>query len=255
MEILGIYFSGTGNTKHCVETFVKLYDEQSIAVSIEQPDLIQQIAMHNVLVLGYPIYFSNAPKIIQDFISKNIAVFNNKHVFIIATMGLFSGDGAGCAARLLKNSGAEILGGLHLKMPDNIGDEKVLKRTPQANRKLINQADSKIASAVQNLKDGAPPTDGLSNFSHMAGLLGQRMWFYEKTASYKKKPNVNLKKCIGCGLCVALCPMKNISIDGGKAVSSNKCTLCYRCFGHCPTKALTILGRKVYEQYLLEIHH
>lgn len=39
-------------------------------------------------------------------------------------MGLFSGDGAGILGRLLQQYGAEIIGGLHLRMPDSIGDEK-----------------------------------------------------------------------------------------------------------------------------------
>ena len=49
-------------------------------------------------------------------------------------MGLFSGDGAGILGRLLQQYGAEIIGGLHLRMPDSIGDEKVLKRPLEKNK-------------------------------------------------------------------------------------------------------------------------
>ncbi len=69
--ILGIYFSGTGNTRHCVETFVKQYDENCSAISIKDPHIVREIAKHQLLVVGYPIYFSNAPKIMQDFINTN----------------------------------------------------------------------------------------------------------------------------------------------------------------------------------------
>ena len=137
-------------------------------------------------------------------------------------------------------------------MPDCIGDEKALKKTIEANRKIITNASTKIAKAAHNLKEGVPTKDGLSFLSLLAGLFGQRLWFYGKTATYKSRPNVDVQKCIGCGRCAELCPMKNIVINDGKAVSGNRCTLCYRCFGHCPTKALTILGKKVYEQCLFE---
>ena len=250
--ILGLYFSGTGNTKHCVETFVGHYGNDCEAVPIEAPEAMDKISSHDRVVLGYPVYFSNAPKIMQDFIEANGARFERKQVFIIATMGLWSGDGAGCAARMLKKNGAEIIGGLHLKMPDCIGDEKLLKKTPEENRQILAQADVKIASAVQKLKEGNPPKDGLSGLHHVAGLFGQRLWFYGKTRTYKKKPDVDAEKCIGCGLCVKLCPMKNLAVVNNKAVSSDRCTLCYRCFSHCPTQALTILGKKVYEQCLAE---
>lgn len=252
IAIVGVYFSGTGNTKHCVQTFIKHCGKNFYTVSIEDSNVITQISKHDTIIFGYPIYFSNAPKIVQDFIQQNKDCFANKKVFIIITMGLFSGDGTGCAARLLKKCGAEIIGGLHLKMPDCIGDEKVLKNSRENNRKIILRTDRKIAFAAQKLKSGKPPVEGLNLLSHIAGLFGQRLWFYYKTTSYKQKPNVDMEKCIGCELCSNLCPMKNITIIERKAVSHNRCTMCYRCFSHCPTQALTILGKQVHEQYLFE---
>lgn len=250
--ILGVYFSGTGNTKHCVETFVKEYDKDGIALSIESPNVIEKISAHDTIVFGYPIYFSNLPKMVRDFIDNNKDCFRNKKLYIIATMGLFSGDGTGCSARLFQKYSATILGGLHLKMPDCIGDVKALKKSVKANQELILQADKKIANAAIRLKEGHPHKEGLGFLYHMAGLFGQRLWFYDKATSYKQKPNIDAEKCIGCGRCNAVCPMKNISIEDGKAVSHNQCTLCYRCFSQCPTKALTILGKQVYEQCLFE---
>ena len=251
-KILGIYFSGTGNTRYCVETFVKYCDENSEVISIENPDIIQQIAKQDMLVIGYPIYFSNTPKIVSDFINNNKTCFEHKQIFIIASMGLFSGDGTGCTARLFHKYGAKVIGGLHLKMPDCIGDEKLLKKSKEDNQNLIKRADAKIARAVQRMKAGTPTKEGLNFFYHIAGLFGQRLWFYNKTLTYKQKPDVDEEKCIGCGLCARLCPMKNLSIVDGKVIPSNHCTLCYRCFSHCPTKALTILGKRVHEQYLFE---
>ncbi len=250
--MIGIYFSGTGNTKHCVEEFVEKYDNSSIAISIETPNCNKLLAEHNMIVFGYPIYFSNAPKIVRDFISDNKESFHNKEIFIIATMGLFSGDGTGCTARPFRKSHAKVIGGLHLKMPDCIGDEKALKKTLAANKEIVRKADSKIARSVMKLKEGKPTKEGLNLIYHIAGLFGQRLWFYGKTTSYKKKPNVDKQKCIGCRRCSELCPMQNIEIVDNKAVSHNQCTMCYRCFSHCPTKALTILGNNVHEQCLFE---
>ncbi len=250
--MLGIYFSGTGNTEHCVSYFTAQYSNESICVSIESAAASRELAKRDMLVFGYPVYFSNAPKIVRDFIANNKTSFNGKKVYIIATMGLFSGDGTGCTARLLHKCGATIVGGLHLKMPDCIGDEKLLKKPLEENRALVRKAEIKIAAAVTKLKHGKPDKEGLSIFYHMAGLFGQRLWFHKKTATYKEKPNVDKDKCIGCGKCAAICPMSNIDIVDKKAVSNKRCTLCYRCFSHCPTKALTILGTHVYEQCLFE---
>jgi len=101
--MLGIYFSGTGNTKHCVETFIKQYDSTATSLSIENPDVLKAMATHDTIVFGYPVYFSCLPKIVSDFITNHKTYFYHKKIYIIATMGLFSGDGTGCSARLLKN--------------------------------------------------------------------------------------------------------------------------------------------------------
>lgn len=250
--MLGIYFSGTGNTKHCVEYFTEQFGDAIHTASVESPEAVQEIAAHDIIIFGYPVYFSNTPKIVRNFILHNSECFQDKRVYIIATMALFSGDGAGCAARLLHKCNAEIIGGLHLRMPDCIGDEKILKKTAKDNSALIKRAELKIECAAERLKNGNGNREGLGLLSHIAGLLGQRLWFYGKTITYKKKPDVDSNKCIGCGKCAVLCPMNNIAIVDEKAVSHNRCTLCYRCFSRCPTQALTILGRQVHEQWFFK---
>jgi len=250
--MIGLYFSGTGNTKHCVTKFVKSCDEANEAVAIESADTIEKMSGHELIVFGYPVHFSNAPKYVRDFIAGNGAYFKNKKVFIIATMGLFSGDGAGCSARIFKKHGAEIVGGLHLKMPDCIGDVKLLKKSLSDNIAIIEDADKKIYDSVKRLREGNPSRDGLNIICHLAGLFGQRLWYYSKTASYKSKPDVDTQKCSGCGRCAELCPLGNIEIINEKAAQKGKCTMCYRCFSSCPNQALTILGEQVIEQCCFE---
>ena len=133
----GIYFSGTGNTKFCVDTFLKEYGYSTNSFSIEDNETLGRIENENEIVIGYPVQYSNIPKIVKDYIIYNRHIWKGKSIFIIATMGLFSGDGAGILARLLKNYGAIIVGGLHLKMPDSICDEKALKRSFEENKKII----------------------------------------------------------------------------------------------------------------------
>ena len=56
---------------------------------------------HDDVILAYPVYLSDLPQIVREFICENGANFRDKNVFIIATMEIFSGDGAGCSARIL----------------------------------------------------------------------------------------------------------------------------------------------------------
>lgn len=250
--MLGVYFSGTGNTAYCVEQFVKKSQPLGKTMSIEDSGIIDAIKANSLIVFGYPIYFSNLPKIVKDFIDENKEIFKNKDIYIISTMGLFSGDGTGCSARLFKKYGANIIGGLHLKMPDCIGDEKALKKSNEENIKLVQNAVIKIENAVENLKSGKATTEGLNILYHCAGLFGQRLWFYNKTKNYTNKVKINEDKCVGCGKCIELCPMKNLELYNGKVESKSRCTMCYRCLSNCPKQAITILGKQVYEQCKIE---
>lgn len=132
-----------------------------------------------------------------------------------------------------------------------LGVQQAIEKTIEQNKQIVLQADNKIELIVQQIKQGKYPKDGITIMSHLVGLFGQRLWFYRKTQSYTDKLKIN-ENCIGCGLCVSLCPMNNISICNGKAIGGKKCTMCYRCISHCPKKAITLLGKGVKEQCYYE---
>ena len=150
-------------------------------------------------------------------------------------MGLFSGDGTGCTARILKKYSAEILGGLQIKMPDSVCDSKLLKKGLEENRQIVKNADKRMEEVAERIGWGDYPRDGLSFFAHLKGLLGQRLWFYRKTMGYTDKLKIS-DACIGCGLCSKECPMENIRMNDRRAVPGNRCTMYYHCISLCPPK-------------------
>lgn len=245
---MGIYFSGTGNTKFCVETFVKELDPQAVVTPIEDKDVISLCMQHEVIVFGYPVQYSELPKIVRDFIMEHPQVWKDKKIFVIATMRLFSGDGAGVIARLLKTYQATILGGLHVRMPDSICDEKVLKVTTQKNKQIVKDAKDKIHQSAEAFVQGKPTQEGLSLQRRFAGLLGQRLYFGRITKKYSKRLKIDPQACVGCGTCMKVCPLHNMHMNNHKAVSQQHCTMCYRCVNLCPKQAITLLGRQVVVQ-------
>lgn len=249
--MLGIYLSGTGNTKYCMNLLVKGLEPSAMVLSLDNTDLIKEIEKNDVIFLGYPTQFSNAPYMVREFIHKNANLWKEKQIFCMATMGAFSGDGAGCTARILKKYGANILGGLHVHMPDSVCDSKLLKKSVEENREIVAKAKRKIEQTVIDIKKEKYPKDGITFYAHIAGLVGQRLWFYNKTTGYSNKLKIN-ETCVGCGLCVKTCPMKNLSVVEGKIVPGGRCTMCYACISQCPKKAITLLGNEVKEQCRLE---
>lgn len=88
--MLGVYLSGTGNTKHCIEKLTGLLDADAQTVPLEAPGVMEQIKNNDIILFGYPIQFSNAPCMVRDFIRKNDKVWEKKKILCVATMGAFS---------------------------------------------------------------------------------------------------------------------------------------------------------------------
>ena len=47
------------------------------------------------------------------------------------------------------------------------------------------------------------------------------------------------EECVGCGICVKVCPAHVIKIKGGKAhIAKKNCIRCFCCMEFCPKKAV-----------------
>lgn len=65
---------------------------------------------------------------------------------------------------------------------------------------------------------------------------------------------INKERCKGCGLCIAVCPKKNLKLSeelnmyGNKyavCIDENDCIACCMCTKMCPDWAITIRDKKV----------
>ena len=133
---------------------------------------------------------SNIPQMLKDFVDRYRRLWQGKKIFVIATMGLFSGDGVGVLDRRLRKYGAQITGGLHLKMPASIADEKVLKHPIEKNVNLVRAAEEKINSAVCDMKN--------LNIENNIVKAGNR--------------------CTMCYRCLNICPKQAIALLGKRVV-------------------------------------
>ena len=55
--MVGVYFSGTGNTKYCIEKFLKALDGEAEALPIEDPAATDAVKNSDEIVFAYPVYY------------------------------------------------------------------------------------------------------------------------------------------------------------------------------------------------------
>ena len=54
---------------------------------------------------------------------------------------------------------------------------------------------------------------------------------------------VNTEQCVGCGICVDVCPFGAIYLNDMAGVDSQKCTGCGACVEECPQDAISLTGK------------
>ena len=73
--MIGIYLSGTGNTKYCVTKLVKLIDASADVVPLEDEFIIDKIKRNETVILGYPTQFFECTIHGKRFLSKCMPLY------------------------------------------------------------------------------------------------------------------------------------------------------------------------------------
>ena len=242
------YFSGTGNTWWTSVQLQKHLSAEGIqaeTVSIEAPEKIikEKIETAEIIFLLYPIYGSDRPEIVKDFIN-DLPQARGKEFGIICTQLMFSGDGAWFEHELIESRGYSIRWTAHIRMPNNISVPAFpLPYTNDKTRleKLLMKADRKLAQTASYTAQGISKRQGASRLSNLLGLM-QRKPFRKMFHSIQDLVSINSERCTKCGKCIRLCPIGNIIFadeeHGGFPEFQGHCNLCLRCYNFCPAQAV-----------------
>lgn len=243
MNYLVLYFSGTGNTWLLAKEAEKLLKAKCYSIENaefkDHSEKLLEEADH--VILGYPIYGSEAPEPMKRFV-RNLPVSKiSKPISVFCTQAYASGDGANYLEEQLKSKNYFLMQSKEIKMSNNfyvpifirafaVGDlEKIDKR----HKKAIKRFKTFIEAIKANRQE-------VKRIGIINSFLGNTQ--RNHIGKYIKKVNEALyadDTCTKCGLCVQLCPMDNIDLKE-KVVFSNRCAACMRCYQACPVSAIQI---------------
>lgn len=69
IDMLGLYFSGTGNSRYALEVFLKKYQREAQSFTIEDENAISQVKENQEIIFSYSVQYSNIPKMLYDFVT------------------------------------------------------------------------------------------------------------------------------------------------------------------------------------------
>ncbi|MDV0446912.1 hypothetical protein MsAg5_07760 [Methanosarcinaceae archaeon Ag5] len=245
------YFSGTGNSllvaRKLASRLSKPWADKDPKSGADMVVLETQLvpivsALHvppsdekiSCLGLVLPVYMSNPPHIVLDFIAK---MPKADYVFVVLTCGMMVGDALYKVQSAIDKTKNRMNAGYVIPLISNF---IVLPKT-KSDKKVdasFSKIDDKINFICKNVETG---------FFHMDKqttpfLTKPINWaafdtMYEKVPELDKKFTVN-DSCTSCGTCVNVCPVDNIDLKDGKPEWNHRCEMCFACINWCPESAI-----------------
>lgn len=230
------YFSGTGNTLLVVRAMRDVLAETGSAVRlfpIEKSNP-EDLNFENITGLAFTVAAQSTYPFVWRFV-ENMPAAAGTPVFMVDTMGMFSGGIVGPLRKMLEARGYRPIGAKEIIMPANF-----LCRSIDENRKNA-KIDKGLETARQyarQLLSGKIRWRRMPVFSDMICMMSRSglVWNFMRN---RLRFSVDQLKCGKCKLCVKLCPVDNIGMKDYPE-HGDHCELCMRCFSFCPNQAISL---------------
>ncbi len=234
-----LYFTGTGNS---------LAIARKMAERLEEPvsALCQTIGLdltgEKRIGFVFPVYDFNLPPAVRKIIPQ-LKLNPDSYVFAIVSCGAQAGNCIWSLRRLLRENGIELAYGNKIPGPDN--SAIIFGRNPNGQVGKLERYVGLLDRIISDVQAGNRELH-FSECNPFAWVMGRPG--VEKMMLRSLRPKVNPDKCIGCGICSSVCPVRNITMtesNEGRPLASvgPDCTACVACLHFCPHQAIEVGGR------------
>lgn len=145
----------------------------------------------------------------------------------------------------LQSCGGKLSGGFVVSMPNNgIITETITAKRQRKMQNAWNAKLEKINDYVTARRQDKIETSNIFTHLILNGLFiratPKLLGLAKEVAfrGWKSFAFVSDNNCNGCGTCVNVCPMDNITLTGGNPPWGKNCALCFACLQWCPKEAI-----------------
>ena len=257
------YFSGTGNSLAVARDIAEKTNGKLISIaSIVDEESIRTDA--DVIGIVFPTYYEpygGVPLIVRKFVRK-LENIGSKYIFAICTYGSASVAALKYLDKIFKMRGGKLAAGFTVNMPNNMAGSKI-NNTPKQQKmfRVWKENIKLIYEHVYTRKEGKFDTPNVLvgkayilikllftpliflfkplTLKHLKKYSNSSHLSYEELLPFMDKSFHTDEKCVGCGNCSKICPVKNIKMVDNRPSWQHHCEFCLACFHWCPEEAIT----------------
>ncbi len=239
MDILILYFSGTGNTHFIAKRIKDSLQNENAECSAVETFPPERIKDYDTLIFSFPIYGCKMPEFLKQFTDKFLLT-KSKRIILFSTFAYTPCNSMKEAANYFEKRGFQVTFAKGIKMPGSDGllllkkGTRAAKKASQVNLKNIEQFVNNVKDAIYSNSTAKPQGNILFE------PLNLIMNLFIPIENTLKKAMFADENCIHCGICEKVCPVSNIKVTESEVLFGKECVLCLRCVSQCPVEAIQI---------------
>lgn len=230
-----LYFSGTGNSRYVAKKLAEMtgHGLASLNEKIKQKDT-RPLPADEGLVFVVPTYAWRLPRVVEHWILATEFIRAGL-VWFVMTCGDEIGNAGKYNQHLCAEKDFSYMGTAQIVMPENY-IAMFDTPEPEESKEIIRSAGPAIEQAARFIKNKEAfplPRVGFAD-RIKSGLVNPAFYpLFVKAGAFTTDA-----ECSGCGKCVQVCPLNNVTLVEERPVWGETCTHCMACIAYCPTGAI-----------------
>lgn len=232
MRNLIYYFTGTGNSMRAAQVIAQELNNTEIISMRTSPSDYSNLDVERIGFV-FPVYHWTMPETAIQFI-RNLELSPDTYIFAISMPAFINGKSMETLASLLKEKGCHLSYGNKVYSVANY----VAMYPPIPNpKKRVPKMEEQLRIISKEISRKEIKSYPKSNFLVNA-LFHNIMDRYIENCPTNDKYFTVWDDCISCGLCIKVCPCKNIVMQNGKPTFQHQCNQCMACISFCPKESI-----------------